>query len=149
MARLLAATDLVVTVDHHLFGIVDQACEQDRTDPPQAPSELGQWMSVGVAAVYVEAEQDIITAGLRLECWDGPAPFEERDWPRSELAVVRMPSGRLGIDEIAAGGQGDVFVLPEPGEYQLRVAWRERDLDQHDEDGNPEAFALVQYWPRC
>jgi hypothetical protein len=140
--HLLGSADIEVMVNHHLFGLVDSDAD---TDVPE-PTRVAPWMRAGTSAVYVESEQDVVWARLQLECWNDPAPFDREMWPDSVVVALEMPSGVITVDEITAGVQADVFTLPAPGRYRVRVAWREVEAA---DGGAPEGLALVQFWPAC
>ena len=145
MPNLMSTADVDVIVDHHLFGVCDGAADES---PPPAPREVGhRWLSTGVSMVYFEADEDILDARVRFESWDGPPPEPDAaDWPETETVVLSLPSAVLSIDEITAGVEVDVFVVGRPGRYFARLAWREGPLDL-DDTGEPEGFALAQFWP--
>lgn len=156
MAPLQTRREIDVVVDHRLVGLVDQAA--DRTTPTPAPHSWGGWFSVGPGAVYLESDEDILYARLLLEAWDSAPAFDPAGWDRHGEAEVDLPSGVLDVDMIAAGGTSAVFTVPFAGRWHVRLAWTESprdfgedvDLDEEDEVDDltePEARALLQFWP--
>ncbi|WP_434589658.1 hypothetical protein [Streptomyces sp. A5-4] len=145
MAELLVSHELDVVVDHRLVGLLDEACAAG--ERPPSPHTLGHWLSTTPGMVYLESDEDILGARLRLEAWDGDAPFVREQWPRTDVIVLDLPSGVLGVDEIAAGGKSQVFRVPSPGRWHARVSWRPGVLDLDGTGTEPEAWALVQFWP--
>jgi hypothetical protein len=144
VSRILRDAEVDVAVDYHQFGLVDSAAVENRPPPGQGGP---RWLRVGRSLVFFESEGPLVGARVRFEAWDGPAPFDEAQWPMSEVVMLDMPSGRIGTDEITYGAQSDVFILPAPGRYRVRVAWREGEFDPRRGGEGPEAFALAQFWP--
>ena len=143
MARLISGAEVDVTVDHRLFGLCDGAAGES---PPPAPHRVGhRWLSAGVSVVYFEAAEDILKARVVFESWDGEPPADD-DWPGAETVVLSLPSGVLGVDQIAAGSRPEVFVVGPPGRYHARLAWRDGTLDLEG-TGEPEGFARARFWP--
>jgi hypothetical protein len=114
-------------------------------DPP-TPRQIGHpWLSVGTAYVLLESAKDISMARFRLELWDALPPPLDADWPASEIVTLSLPSGRLGVHQIAAGTLFDVFDVGGPGRYQVRLAWREGG-EWDPEVVRPQAWLLAQFW---
>jgi hypothetical protein len=73
------------------------------------------------------------------------------------VTQMELASGVLDVDMLAAGGLSGVFELPHQGVWHARVAWRESvvddpaaidDLDDpEDGEQEPEAWAMLQFWP--
>ncbi|WP_405708223.1 MULTISPECIES: hypothetical protein [unclassified Streptomyces] len=159
---MLDATTLEVTVDYGTFGLVDMECAGGtyNLDDPEA----GAWLRTDVGMVYPDLVSNVAFIRLRLESWASEPP-QEGVWSRVEVTEVEMPSGVLGIEVIAAGFEEDVFALPGPGAYRLRVAFcvspetapfplrREqariqRAYQGHEEDlRDVDEYFRVQYWP--
>jgi len=144
MPELIQAQDVDVSVDHHLVGLVDAASTSG--ERPPAPHTTGHWLATAPGMVYVESDEDVISARIRVEAWDAPPPPPPGEWDRSDEVRLELPSGRLGTDEVAAGGQAEVFALPAAGTWQARISWREGPFDEDGTRGEPEANALVQLW---
>ncbi|MFJ3667461.1 hypothetical protein ACIPSE_13495 [Streptomyces sp. NPDC090106] len=145
MPELVSCRELDVVVDHRLFGLVDE--EGQNGERPASPRSVGSFVSANATMLYIGSELDISNARLRLETWDGPAPAESSDWPSSEELSLDLPSGRFLVDEIAAGGQPDVFRLPRAGRWRARVGWRENTPGPDGGFAQPGAWALIQFWP--
>ncbi|MFG3256703.1 hypothetical protein [Streptomyces sp. NPDC048172] len=163
---MLDATTREVTVDYGTFGLIDMECAADtyHVDPPEG----GAWLRTDTGMVYPDLVSNVAFIRLRLESWDGEPPREQEGaWSRVEEAEVVMPSGVLGVEVIAAGIDEDVFTLPGPGTYRLRMAFCvspetapvplrrgqdpvERAHQGHEEDlRDVDEFFRVQYWRRA
>ncbi|MBO8201451.1 hypothetical protein JW613_24600 [Streptomyces smyrnaeus] len=164
--RLLDRTEMKLTVDYGTFGIVDMAPVPDAHG--LVASAEGSWLRTRRGMAYPDLVSNVAFIRLRLENWGpggpGTEPPLEGDLARVDEADVEMPSGVLGIEVIAAGLDEEVFSLPGPGQYRIRVAFcvapdvdpvplrkshapierawqgREKELEDVDE------FFLVQFW---
>lgn len=145
MSHLVTFNELDVTVDHRLFGLVD---EEGQHGERPATSGAGGLVAANATMLYIQTPEDVLDTRLRLESWDGqPTGFDEPLWPVCREVVMRLPSGRFLVDEIAAGGRSDVFRLPAAGAWRVRAAWRPGVLDDEGAGSGPEGWALVQFWP--
>lgn len=143
MAKVMDSKELHVIVDYRLVGLVDEACTG--VPKPPSPSTLGHWLSTAPGNVYLESSGVVLGAGMRLETWDGQAEFDGSAWDRSDVIVMDLPTGVLGVDQITAGGIAAAYELPHPGRWSIRLAWR--DGVPTEEDRLPYASVLVQFWP--
>jgi hypothetical protein len=143
MAQLKDEKELHVIVDYRLVGLVDEACTG--VEKPSAPHKLDHWLSTTTGNLYLESSDAVLGARMRLQTWDGPADFDVAGWDRSDEIVMDLPTGVLGIDQITAGAHAEVFRLPAPGRWRIRVAWR--DGVPTDENSLPDASVLLQFWP--
>jgi hypothetical protein len=139
VADMTATREIDVIVDHHLVGLVDRRAPGER---PAVPHASGRFVSVSPGYLLIESDDDVLDARLRIEAWTGEPPFDEASWPLSDAVLIDLPSGLLGVDEIAAGGKSDVFEVPFAGRCRVRVAWRPGTIGE-----SPEAWGLVQFWP--
>lgn len=138
--RMMSSAEVDASVSYRLVGLYD--CESDEEVP--TPRIVGHpWLSVGVSRVMLESADDIPKVRFCFEWWDGRPPFDPAAWPLSEVVGLYLPSGRLGVSEFT-GHVNDVFQIPVPGRYRLRLAWRAGARDP--EFTRPEAFALAQFW---
>jgi hypothetical protein len=142
MAQLVDQKDLYVIVDYHLVGLLDEA-SSDGPKPP-APHTLGHWLSTTPGNVYLETDDTVLGADMRLQTWDGAADFDAADWQLNDLIVMELPTGVLSIDQITAGAQAAVYRLPAPGRWNARLAWRTNPAP--DDQSLPRASVLVQFW---
>ncbi|MGW4502394.1 hypothetical protein ACWENR_27785 [Micromonospora sp. NPDC004336] len=122
MGELVAATDLLVQPDHHMFGIGDQTAGFGG----RAPLLGGGWLGIGSSAVLIGAADDLVPPALRLEHWDGEPPAGPPDHEAQETTSLLLPTGRLALDEITGGSVPDVFALP-PGAYAVRITCWNRE----------------------
>jgi hypothetical protein len=122
VAELVAATDLRVHPDYHMFGIGDQIAGFGE----HAPVPGGGWLGVGSSSVLIRAAEDLVCPALRLEHWDGEPPTGPPDHEAQETIRLLLPTGRLALDEITGGGVPDVFALP-PGVYAVRITCWDRE----------------------
>ncbi|MFI8853240.1 hypothetical protein ACIGW3_24055 [Streptomyces sp. NPDC053499] len=164
--RLLDRTEMQVTVDYGTFGVVDMQPGRDARGLV-APAE-GSWLRTRRGMVYPDLVSNVAFIRLRLESWGpqgtGDEPPLEGNWARVDEAEVEMPSGVLGIEVIAAGLDENVFSLPGPGQYRIRVAFCvapevdpvplrkshapiERAWQGHEKElEGVDEFFLVQFW---
>jgi len=142
MAQRTENRSVPAIVDYHLVGIADQAYAGP--DKPVTPHQVGGWFSTSDGNVYLESDADIRRAVLHFETWDGPAEFDPGAWDRSGELDMDWQSGELGLDQITAGATPDVYRLPSPGRWHLRLAWRDEPRPSADE--LPWASVLVQFW---
>jgi len=140
---LTDTADLRVTVMYRLLGLNDQASAGQATPP--TPHQVGHWLSMSHGHLLIEAPDPEPAARLRLEVWDGPARFDEDEWPLVDVVVVDFPSGELITEEITVGSQ-PAIQLPSPGRWQVRVAWRSAEFADDGSLRQPHR-ALMQFWP--
>ncbi|MEV5709092.1 hypothetical protein [Actinoallomurus sp. NPDC052274] len=119
MAAPIFAVDLSVSPDRKMFGIADSAVGSDVSTP--VPSSAGGWLGIGDSEVLVGTGQDIVEVAVRMESWAAEPPDDLDPAESSGSARLRMPSGRISVNEITGGWQSDVLELPEPGTYRVRV----------------------------
>ncbi|MGW0754501.1 hypothetical protein [Streptomyces sp. NPDC002587] len=143
MSALVGSSEVDVVVDHRLFGLIDEEGQEGAR--PATPGVEGL-VAANATMLYVQTPEDVLDTRLRLEAWDGPAGVPSGEWPVQAEMVMDLPSGRLLVDEIAAGGRSGVFDLPAAGRWRVRASWRPGALDEAD-SGEPEGWALVQFWP--
>ncbi|MEU3982459.1 hypothetical protein AB0F77_20560 [Streptomyces sp. NPDC026672] len=154
---LLSRRELDVTVDHCRFGLLDMAAAA--TVSPPHPAAGAGWVAAGPCVIYIETTDDVLRARLSLEVWDGPAAINAAHWPDYEHVRLDLPSGRFGVDEIAAGWEPDVFALPSAGRWQVRIARREGAVwlpvtaptgyapTEDPSEKDVGAYYLLQFWP--
>lgn len=146
MASLLSADQAEVIVSRHLVGIMDGGADlRDQV-------ALESWLNAGESRVFLRTEEDALHATLRFEVWDDVAVFDEREWSRSDVIELHMPTGRIGADQIDAGFSPPLFALPSPGRYRVRVAVREEPEPPAAPDTpdwewpEPVVVVLLQFW---
>ena len=136
----MSDAEVDASVSYRLVGMYD--CESDEEVP--TPRTVGHpWLSVGTSRVMLESADDIGWVRFRFELWDGWPSHNQALWPLSEVIGLYLPSGRLGVSEFTSFVK-DVFHVPGPGRYRVRLAWRAGERDP--EFTKPEAFALAQFW---
>lgn len=158
----LNAAEVEVTVDYGTFGIVDEACAED-TYNLDAP-EGGGWLRTDRGMAYPDLVSNVAFVRVRFESWDSEPP-REGTWARVDEAILEMPSGIVGIEEVGGEWHEEVFELPQPGLYQIRVAFCvarhkepiparaeqaaiERAWQGHEEElRKVDEYFLIQYWP--
>ncbi|MEV0146221.1 hypothetical protein ACFV0L_39030 [Streptosporangium canum] len=140
---LLDSVEVKVHVQYHLFFFADSEADED---PPLDPREHGNWFGASEAGVCFESDEDVVSALMRFESWDGEAAIDSEQWSQTAEVTLAMTSGSISIMEIAGGALNDVFALPAPGRYRVRLGWREGPLHPPGSD-EPESFALAQFWP--
>ncbi|MFI7642280.1 hypothetical protein [Nonomuraea sp. NPDC049400] len=119
--------------DHHLFGLADAGTADQ--PPPPVPAADGHWVSAADSAVLIRTAQDGATVTVRLQAMDGPPGEPEPDAEAvSHTVQLDLPTGQISVNQIAAGWMHDVFALPAPGSYRLRItAWsRTRTADAYN-----------------
>jgi len=135
-ATRLSAHEADVSVVRRLLGLFDQAALANAN--PELPLHVGDWVSTSEGKVLMEADENVITATLRLEVWDRSIPADS-GWPRTKTVLMELPSGNLAVDENEYGTRPLDFQLPRPGRWEARLSWRTENV-QH-------ASILVQFWP--
>ncbi|MDQ8704880.1 hypothetical protein RCO28_20635 [Streptomyces sp. LHD-70] len=140
-------------MDHRLLGLEDG--EAGREAPP-LPQGGDEWFTTSPGKVLFQCEEEIIVLELRLQVWDAEAPLAVGAWDRSGEFGLDAPSGHLGQNLIAAGGD-EAIDLPWPGRWRARASWKlsdvpfayDEEVDDIDDDAvrEPEAWLLVQFWP--
>lgn len=130
MAALISAVDLVVSPDHRMFGVADGSVGSDVDTP--VPSSAAGWLGAGESEVLIGTGQDIVDVALRLEAWTAEPPGDGAEL--SGGARLRLPSAVISLNEITGGWQPDVFKLPEPGIYQVRVDAYDRERTERAVD---------------
>ncbi len=148
VAELIAAVDHPVHPDHRMFGIgeVPAGFGQD------APAPGGGWLGVGHASILFGVGDDFVRTTLRVEHWDGEPPSPPADHDVQETVRLHLPTGRIGLNEITAGGR-DLGLSLSPGEYDVRITeWDVEPITYPDgPDGAPRGGAehyLAQFWLR-
>lgn len=126
-----------VSVNRRLLGLFDEASLAGPN--PDLPLHVGDWVSTSQGKVLMEADENVITATLRIEVWDRPLADTDDDWPRTKTLLMVLMSGKLAIDEIEYGTRPLGFRLPTPGHWEVRLAWRTENTEH--------ASVLVQFWP--
>ncbi|PRX51363.1 hypothetical protein B0I33_101517 [Prauserella shujinwangii] len=123
-----------VAVNRRLLGLFGTAA---LTEPnPDPPRHAGHRVSTSHGKVLPEADEDAITATLRLEAWHQPAPSDET-WPRTTTVPIELTSGKLNVDEIEQGTRPLDFRLPTSGRWEARLSWPTGNLER--------ATVLVQF----
>lgn len=125
-----------VAVNRRLLGLFDDASLAEPN--PALPLRVGDWVSTSRGKLLMEADEDVITATLKVEVWDGPLPDDD-SWPRTKTVPMMLESGNLSVDEIEHGTRPLGFRIPAPGLWQARLSWR-TDTPRH-------AAVRVQFWP--
>lgn len=125
-----------VSVVRRLLGIFDEASSAGPN--PDLPIHVGDWVSTSEGKILMEADEPVITAALRIEVWDRPAPTDET-WPRTKTLTMALTSGKLAVDENEYGTRPLNFQLPTPGDWVARLSWRTENTER--------ASVLVQFWP--
>lgn len=127
MSELVAATDLRVHPDYHMFGLRDQTAGLGEHAPTPGPG----WLGVGRTSVLIRVGEDLVCPVLRLEHWDGEPPSGPPGHEAQETIRLLMPTGRLGLDQVTAGGVPDVLTLP-PGVYAVRITCWDRERTRRE-----------------
>lgn len=134
MARLLAAEDLDVHPDYHMFGIGETAAGFGESPPVPGAG----WLGVGHASVVIGVLDDLGSLPLRLEHWDAEPPAPDSH-DLQHTVCLQLPTGKITIDQITGGGLDTELELP-PGLYEARItAWREPAEERY----------LAQFWLQC
>ncbi|GAA3853425.1 hypothetical protein GCM10022243_18790 [Saccharothrix violaceirubra] len=137
VAELEASTEIDVLVEHHWFGVGDPDSTEDTPIP-----DPGAWFAAGDSLVMFQSEEDIVRARLHLEWHTDRPPLDSAQWPHSTEIDLHLPSGVFTVDEGVAGVTGPVFTVP-AGRYRARLGWRPAPPSTTE----PEAYALVSFWP--
>jgi hypothetical protein len=132
----LSEHEAEVAVNRRLLGLFDEAALANAN--PDLPLHVHDWVSVSEGKVLMEADENVITATLRVEVWDRPLPLAD-NWPRTRTVPMVLMSGRLAVDEIEFGTRPLGFRLPTPGQWEVRLHWRTDNVEH--------ASVLVQFWP--
>lgn len=144
---LLTAVDVQVTVEYRMVSIQD--ADFDETEE----IELTSWLNAGSAKVIVVTDEDVLNGRVRLESWDGEAAFNPDAWQRAATADLMMPSGQVGIPQLAFDSMPLEFNLPRAGRYRIRVAVSEHPAPPASpgtpewEWPTPSVTVLAQFWP--
>ncbi|MBP2320346.1 hypothetical protein JOF56_000731 [Kibdelosporangium banguiense] len=131
--RLLTAQDFDVYPDYRMFGIGEAAAGFGESPPVPGAG----WLGVGQASVMIGVMNDLPgTRPLRLEHWDGEPPVPDGH-DVVHTVFLQLPTGKITIDQITAGGQETNLDL-RPGLYAARIfGWRQEPADER---------YLVQFW---
>jgi hypothetical protein len=131
---MLTRDEVEVGIAYHLVVL----CDEDVDENVPTPDKVGHsWLSTGTSTVLLQSAGDIGTALFTLELWDDQPPaLDQATWPTSELVTLTLPSGVLCVRQMTMGRIPAVFDAGEPGDYHIRLAWRE----------NHEGFLLAQFW---
>lgn len=148
VAELIAAVDHLVHPDHRMFGIGEAPAGFGE----QSPTPGGGWLGVGHASVLFGVGDDFVRTTLRVEHWDGEPPSPPPDYDAQETIRLRLPTGRIGLNEITFGGRDLGLCLP-PGEYDVRLTeWDVEPMTYPEGPGSaPQGGAkhyLAQFWLR-
>jgi hypothetical protein len=131
---MFRGAEVEVGVAYHLVVL----CDEDVDENVPTPDKVGHsWLSCGTSTVLLHSAGDIGSALFTLELWDDRPPSLGLDvWPVSEVVRLTLPSGVLCVRQTAMGRIPAVFDVGEPGDYLVRLAWRE----------DPEGLLLAQFW---
>ena len=109
-----------------------------RVADAQSDRARRRWLALGIAG-------NLVLLAVFKYANFAIANFDAAAWDRSDEIVMDLPTGVLGIDQITAGAHAEVFRLPAPGRWRIRVAWR--DGVPTDDNSLPDASVLLQFWP--
>ena len=141
MPNLLSSAEVDVGFDRHRVQVTDEEAEE------ALPLPYGH-ISVGTSAVLFRSLEDIWQAQFVFESWDGePGSPDESEWPDIQVVSLYLPSGHLAVDQFTRGAVSDVFDARGSGHFRVRVAWRELRWRPDTDLVDPQAFALLQFWP--
>jgi hypothetical protein len=127
VSELIAATDLRVHPDYHMFGFGDQPAGFGGHAPTPAPG----WLGVGASSVLIGVGEDLVCPVLRLEHWDREPPSGPPGHEAQETIRLLLPTGRLGLNQISAGGIPDILTVP-PGVYAVRITCWNRERTRRE-----------------
>ncbi|MEV0375964.1 hypothetical protein AB0I10_40710 [Streptomyces sp. NPDC050636] len=97
-------------------------------------------------AVRILCGQEIGTASVTAELWDGPPQLNTGDWQDiAELSVV-WPSSLMDFGTTGSNGS-DMLELAGADDYRVRVYGRNRDGGDPRDDTDPVEEYLIQTWP--
>ena len=134
VALLLNSDQVEVRIAYHLVVLCDEDVDENVPRPDMAGHS---WLSAGASTVCLQSAGDIGVALFAFELWDDQPPsLNQAEWAATETLKLTLPSGVLCVRQITLGRTPEVFEKDEPGDYHVRLAWREAE----------EGFLLAQFW---